>query len=286
MSTTLNSAHPEKVTDYPQPNMILATMLTSVAIASPLPVPMGRQQFERDAAQAALRAAAVSDPPPECEAKGSCNAGVYFDELVCRLNPKVNATTFEAFKWEIQGLWQPYCAINRGIFVMQPGNPGWENHTYSCGTLPPDWGITNIGALVNAPVETALKALDLYIQAVFNSSDPIIGDTCDFHGLAYLQCNNTGPGVASMDRDDPWQTAPWAHLLYSKGKPAVTPLRSVNIGGLFVLEPWITPDLGGDSIKWSDEVRDQYTFSQQPGAEAILTKHWTTWYTDQDFKDM
>ena len=32
-----------------------------------------------------------------------------------------------------------------------------------------------------------------------------------------------------MDRDDPWQTAPWAHLLYSKGQPAVNPLRSVNI---------------------------------------------------------
>ena len=89
-----------------------------------------------------------------------------------------------------------------------------------------------------------------------------------------------------MDRDDPWQTAPWAHLLYSKGQPAVNPLRSVNIGGLFVLEPWITPDVGGDTIKWSDTVRDQYTFSQQTGAADVLEKHWTTWYTDQDFQDM
>lgn len=97
-------------------------------------------------------------------------------KLRCSIS-QVNATTFETFKWEIQGLWQPYCAINRGIFVLQPGNPGWENHTYSCGTLPADWGITNIGDLVNAPVETALKALDLYIQAVFNSSDPIVGDS-------------------------------------------------------------------------------------------------------------
>jgi hypothetical protein len=96
----------------------------------------------------------------DCEATKSCNAGVYFDELVCHLNDKVNRSTFEDFKWEIQGLWQPYCAINRGIFVLQPGNSGWKNHTYSCGALPTDWGMDNIGDLVNAEVDVALHALD------------------------------------------------------------------------------------------------------------------------------
>jgi len=60
----------------------------------------------------------------------------------------------------------------------------------------------------------------------------------------------------------------------------------VNIGGLFVLEPWITPEVGGDSIKWDSTTMDQYSFSQQEGAADILQKHWTTWYTQDDFDQM
>lgn len=262
----------------------LGAALLGSASASPLPTgmqTMGRGHFEQAlrATRDELQAQALADPSaPACEAKGSCNAGVYIDELVCRLNDKVNASTFESFKWEIQGLWEYFCAINRGIFVLQPGNPGWENHTYSCGTLPKDWNIDNIGNLVLADVPVALHALDQYIQAVFNSSDPIGPDTCDFHGLATLTCNNTGPGVAAIDRTEPWKTAPWAHLL----RGGVAPLRSANVGGLFVLEPWITPDI----TKWDDTVMDQYSFSQTAGAKDILEKHWTTWYTAADFQDM
>ena len=59
-----------------------------------------------------------------------------------------------------------------------------------------------------------MHALDQYIAAVFNSSDVIGPDTCDFHGLATLTCNETHPGEAAIDRTDPWKTAPWAHLLH------------------------------------------------------------------------
>jgi|EP01049_Picozoa_sp_SAG25_P008265 hypothetical protein len=216
------------------------------------------------------------------------NPGVYMDDLRCGLDPKINASTFVSYKGEIQGLWQPYCADNRGIFVLQPGNPGWENETYSCGKLPAPWGIgNNIGQLVNQEVPVALHALDQYIGAHFNSSDPIGPDTCDFHGLARLQCNASAePGVAPTNRDYPWKTAPWVNLLHTKGTPQKAPLRGVNIGGLFVLEPWITPSIGSPTIEWNDDVRDQYTFSQQAGAQAILEKHWTTWYTADDFTAM
>ena len=52
--------------------------------------------------------------------------------------------------------------------------------------------------------------------------------------------------------------------------------------GLCALQPWITPTIA----PWSETVRDQYTLSQQSGAAAILTKHWTQWYNASDFADM
>ena len=236
-----------------------------------------------------MRGAVDSVAPPGPPAPGAvaANAGVYLDNLRCGINQKINASTFQSFTGEIQGLWQPFCAINRGIFVLQPGNPGWENQTYSCGRLPDAWNIGNdIGKLITHEVPVAMHALDQYIAAVFNSSDVIGPDTCDFHGLATLYCNETHTGEADIVRTDPWKTAPWAHLLHTKGAPAVAPLRGVNIGGLFVLEPWITPAIGGTTIPWSDNVRDQYTFSSQAGAAAVLQKHWTTWYTADDFTQM
>ena len=62
---------------------------------------------------------------------------------------------------------------------MPPPSVG---NTYSCGNLPKSWGFTNIGQLVDQTPEVGLKALNQYIGAVFNSSDVIGPDTCDFHG--------------------------------------------------------------------------------------------------------
>jgi glucan 1,3-beta-glucosidase len=225
------------------------------------------------------------------------NAGVYMSDLKCILDPKVNETTFKSFKEEILGLWEPFCAINRGIFVLTDNSSESKNQTYSCGTLPETWDMDDIGELVGAEPKKALYALDQYFQAVFNSSDTKIADTCDFHGLAQLVCNVTRPGVQDIERGKPaingttdpvhpWHSTPWVDLLYTRGELTPAPLRSVNIGGLFVLEPWITPDFHGKENLWSDDIKDQYDFSQEAGAAATLKEHWETWYTQADFDNM
>ncbi|KAF9454195.1 glycoside hydrolase family 5 protein [Macrolepiota fuliginosa MF-IS2] len=61
-------------------------------------------------------------------------------------------------------------------------------------------------------------------------------------------------------------------------------VRGVNLGGWLVLEPWITPsifDNTGDS-----RVVDEWTFGQfvdQAEATSVLTNHWNTWVTENDF---
>lgn len=59
----------------------------------------------------------------------------------------------------------------------------------------------------------------------------------------------------------------------------------VNLGGWFVLEPYITPSLFqgfGTNIPV-----DEYHFTKALGKEKaleVLTKHWLTWYTEEDMK--
>jgi glucan 1,3-beta-glucosidase len=65
-------------------------------------------------------------------------------------------------------------------------------------------------------------------------------------------------------------------------------VRGVNLGGWFVLEPWITPSLFS---QWTDGggVVDEYTYCHALGkAEATsrLTKHWNTWITQADFNEI
>lgn len=61
-------------------------------------------------------------------------------------------------------------------------------------------------------------------------------------------------------------------------------VRGVNTGGWFVLEPWITPSIfeGNDAV-------DEYTLAGAMGkdaAQAMLQKHWNTWFTQDDFNQM
>ncbi|KAG9241515.1 glucan 1,3-beta-glucosidase [Calycina marina] len=61
-------------------------------------------------------------------------------------------------------------------------------------------------------------------------------------------------------------------------------VRGVNLGGWFVLEPWITPSLfeGGTAV-------DEYTFTQNLGkdaAQAALKAHWGSWISEADFTEM
>ena len=62
-------------------------------------------------------------------------------------------------------------------------------------------------------------------------------------------------------------------------------VRGVNLGGWFVLEPWITPSIFSE---WADSqtVVDEYTYTKTLGkdeASSRLTNHWNTWITQDDF---
>jgi glucan 1,3-beta-glucosidase len=64
-------------------------------------------------------------------------------------------------------------------------------------------------------------------------------------------------------------------------------VRGVNLGGWFVLEPWITPTLFVNS--GSDAVVDEYTYTQHLGkGEAFnrLNNHWNTWIVEDDFQQI
>lgn len=62
-------------------------------------------------------------------------------------------------------------------------------------------------------------------------------------------------------------------------------IRGVNLGGWFVLEPYITPSLF--EACGSDVPVDEYHYTQKLGKEAAQTAleaHWLTWYTEADFQ--
>ncbi|KAL8663463.1 MAG: hypothetical protein Q9202_003880 [Teloschistes flavicans] len=62
-------------------------------------------------------------------------------------------------------------------------------------------------------------------------------------------------------------------------------VRGVNLGGWFVLEPWITPSIF-DEWSTSQTVVDEYTYTQTLGkseASSRLSNHWNTWITQDDF---
>ncbi|KDQ59273.1 glycoside hydrolase family 5 protein [Jaapia argillacea MUCL 33604] len=61
-------------------------------------------------------------------------------------------------------------------------------------------------------------------------------------------------------------------------------IRGVNLGGWFVLEPWITPSIFQNTN--NPAIVDEYTFGQMQDyntALGILQNHWNTWITEADF---
>lgn len=67
-------------------------------------------------------------------------------------------------------------------------------------------------------------------------------------------------------------------------------IYGVNIGGWLVLEPYITPSLfeafgGSDSSKPVDEYHFCETYGKDYASE-VLQNHWSTWITEDDFKEM
>nr|Q12700.1 RecName: Full=Glucan 1,3-beta-glucosidase; AltName: Full=Exo-1,3-beta-glucanase; Flags: Precursor [Schwanniomyces occidentalis]CAA86951.1 exo-1,3-beta-glucanase/1,3-beta-D-Glucan glucanohydrolase [Schwanniomyces occidentalis] len=69
-------------------------------------------------------------------------------------------------------------------------------------------------------------------------------------------------------------------------------IHGVNLGGWFVLEPFITPSLFDIYSKPNDDSQvpvDEYHFTQKLGKDAaqqVLEQHWKTWYKENDFKMM
>jgi glucan 1,3-beta-glucosidase len=57
-------------------------------------------------------------------------------------------------------------------------------------------------------------------------------------------------------------------------------VRGVNLGGWFVLEGWMTPDLF-EGVSGSDET---IFLQEKPNAEAEIINHWDTFITEEDFQ--
>eukprot|EP00823_Brevimastigomonas_motovehiculus_P004881 TRINITY_DN3344_c0_g1_i1.p1 TRINITY_DN3344_c0_g1~~TRINITY_DN3344_c0_g1_i1.p1 ORF type:complete len:664 (-),score=132.58 TRINITY_DN3344_c0_g1_i1:120-2111(-) len=199
-------------------------------------------------------------------------AGKFLGQLECRLDHKLNEKTVTEFKQDLGEVWGSTCGLNRGVFVLK-SHPG---HTFSCGTLPIEWNaFDGVGSLFgpgrNAKLD--LNHLSEYIDGVFRSCAGITPSSCSFAGLGYLYCGE--------DREQPWKVVPWAQRLHNR------PIRGVNIGGLFVLEPWISPALAA----WGDDIRDQYTLSTTPTLSLskrieLFNSHWARFYSEADFKAM
>ncbi|KAL2369905.1 glucan 1,3-beta-glucosidase [Blastomyces gilchristii SLH14081] len=62
-------------------------------------------------------------------------------------------------------------------------------------------------------------------------------------------------------------------------------IYGVNLGGWLVLEPWITPSVFENA---GDRAVDEYTLSQvlAGNAKSRLSKHWNSWITAEDFKQI
>lgn len=66
-------------------------------------------------------------------------------------------------------------------------------------------------------------------------------------------------------------------------------IQGITLGGWLVLEPYITPSLFDLVNQASDKVvKDEYHFCEFYGEDAqdIMTKHWSTWFNETDFKNI
>ncbi|ESK94612.1 glycoside hydrolase family 5 protein [Moniliophthora roreri MCA 2997] len=64
-------------------------------------------------------------------------------------------------------------------------------------------------------------------------------------------------------------------------------IRGVNLGGWFVLEPWITPSIFENTN--DDTIVDEYTLGLKRNndeTKKMLEDHWNTWITEDDFRQI
>ncbi|CAN0338704.1 unnamed protein product, partial [Laminaria digitata] len=87
----------------------------------------------------------------------------------CELDPKLTETDFPFFIPDIQGNWGQACGRNRGVFVLDPP----DGHTYGCGNLPEEWGVSSVADLTNLTMtqpQTALNAYANLVEAIYNTT--------------------------------------------------------------------------------------------------------------------
>ncbi|KAI5122292.1 hypothetical protein M0805_002371 [Coniferiporia weirii] len=88
--------------------------------------------------------------------------------------------------------------------------------------------------------------------------------------------NSTNNGTGSTGNTTSPAEAPFA---YGTDK-----IRGVNLGGWFVLEPWITPSIFQNT--GNDDIVDEFTFGSllnSTYAQETLQQHWDSWITEDDF---
>lgn len=91
--------------------------------------------------------------------------------------------------------------------------------------------------------------------------------------------NNVGP-VAAADLSKPNQAPNDRTIFQSRNN------HGPNIGSMFLLEKWLTPDMFPESAKGDAELDAVSALVAEQGAEGAQKKfedHWNTWITDDDF---
>ncbi|PAV16045.1 glycoside hydrolase family 5 [Pyrrhoderma noxium] len=143
-------------------------------------------------------------------------------------------------------------------------------------------------------VPLARSLLILFLRFFLIASSALVFAFAQHH-----QCRLQGPQnlLASPENPFPSSTTPGLNGTNNNGTsvnsstPVLTPflygtnkIRGVNLGGWFVLEPWITPSIFEDT--GNDDVIDEYTFGKLVNssyATKTLNQHWETWITEDDF---
>ncbi|ERS96160.1 hypothetical protein HMPREF1624_07696 [Sporothrix schenckii ATCC 58251] len=132
------------------------------------------------------------------------------------------------------------------------------------------------------------KDIPASVQGTYNDPTTWL-DMTDFNctytsetigNLSIVGLNSTWDDSKQANPNVPALNKPW-------GSYSVNPIRAVNLGGWFSLEPFITPSLF--NYPASAGVSDEYTLCAHLGPEqaaATLEKHYATFITEQDFADI
>ncbi|CAK5269394.1 unnamed protein product [Mycena citricolor] len=128
----------------------------------------------------------------------------------------------------------------------------------------------------SAGQQCQLKLHSNILSSPFGGSTSLLGSTNTPAASTPLPTSVPSTRTASSSASASPTSTPFAY--------GTTPIRGVNLGGWFVLEPWITPSIFNNT--GNANIIDEFTFgSMQDPKTALttLTKHWETWITEADF---